>query len=64
VRQIIDGVHPTFPLTQKTVIAMSAQFVKHQDALGTILENGVEAFNFEDRKIIQNIIITVSQSND
>jgi hypothetical protein len=43
---------------------MSAQFVKHQDALGTILENGVEAFNFEDRKIIQNIIITVSQSND
>jgi len=39
-------------------------FLKHKKELNIILLNGGEAFSFEDKKAIQNIILSILLNND
>ena len=43
---------------------MSQMFLKYKKELNIILINGGEAFSFEDKKAIQNIILSVLLNND
>lgn len=43
---------------------MSEQFLKFTEETALILENAGDAFDFEDRKCVQHIIITVSHSSE